>query len=95
MAKTKKIPAEEPIEKQLASALMEVKPRFQDAFKKREFDACFNLYENAFSDLIHQFFDTVLVNVEDENIRFNRKVLMKQINALLCDTIANLSFLRM
>jgi len=48
-------------------------------------------YCKAFSKPVHEFFDRVFVNVEDENIRSNRLSLMKKINELYSQKIADLS----
>jgi glycyl-tRNA synthetase beta chain len=48
-------------------------------------------YCKAFSKPVHEFFDRVFVNVEDENIRNNRLSLMKKINELYSQKIADLS----
>ncbi len=48
-------------------------------------------YCKAFSKPVHGFFDRVFVNVEDENIRSNRLSLMKKINELYSQKIADLS----
>lgn len=51
-------------------------------------------YGEVFSETLHQFFEKVLVNVEDESLRRNRLALMKEINELYTDSVADLSKLR-
>ncbi len=48
-------------------------------------------YAQTFSETLHQFFDKVLVNVEDPGIRRNRLALMKEINELYTKPVADLS----
>ena len=40
---------------------------------------------------LHVFFENVFVNVDDENVRNNRLTLLKQINLLFAEKIADLS----
>jgi glycyl-tRNA synthetase beta chain len=42
---------------------------------------------------VHAFFDKVFVNVEDEKIRNNRLLLVRKINELYVENIANLAFI--
>ncbi|MFQ5963219.1 MAG: glycine--tRNA ligase subunit beta [Candidatus Scalinduaceae bacterium] len=51
------------------------------------------LYNDVFAEPVHDFFDKVFVNVEDENIRNNRLLLVKKINELYTGNIANLAFI--
>ena len=57
--------------------------------KKYEEASC--TYCNSFAKPVHAFFDRVFVNVEDENVRSNRLSLMKTINELYSQKIADLS----
>ncbi|MBI2557091.1 MAG: glycine--tRNA ligase subunit beta [Planctomycetes bacterium] len=57
--------------------------------KKYEEASC--TYCNIFAKPVHAFFDRVFVNVEDGNVRNNRLSLMKKINELYSQKIADLS----
>lgn len=48
-------------------------------------------YYDAFAKPVHTFFDRVFVNVEDEKVRNNRLLLLKEINDLYSGKIADLS----
>ena len=50
-------------------------------------------YNEAFAKPIHDFFEKVFVNVEDENIKNNRLLLVKKVNELYVKNIANLAFI--
>ena len=52
-------------------------------------------YGGFFSEKLHQFFEKVLVNVEDSNVRRNRLAMMKEINELYTKPVADLSRLMM
>jgi glycyl-tRNA synthetase beta chain len=51
------------------------------------------LYNDVFAEPVHAFFDKVFVNVEDEKIRNNRLLLVRKINELYVENIANLAFI--
>lgn len=48
-------------------------------------------YAEVFSAPLHEFFDKVYVNVDDERIRKNRLLLMRQVNRLFAERVADLS----
>ena len=52
-------------------------------------------YGEVFFDILHQFFEKVLVNAEDEAVRINRLAMMKEINELYTGPVADLSKLMM
>ena len=51
------------------------------------------LYNDVFAEPVHDFFDKVFVNVEDEKIKNNRLLLVKKINEIYVENIANLAFI--
>ncbi|MBM4055019.1 MAG: glycine--tRNA ligase subunit beta [Planctomycetes bacterium] len=57
---------------------------------KKYVEASFSYYE-AFAEPVHIFFDKVFVNVDDKEIRNNRLLLIKKINELYSEKIADLS----
>ncbi len=52
-------------------------------------------YHEVFAKPVHTFFDKVFVNVEDEAVRNNRLLLIKTINELYSEKIADLSQMNM
>ena len=50
-------------------------------------------YNDAFAKPVHNFFDKVFVNVEDEKIKNNRLLLVKKVNEIYVENIANLAFI--
>ncbi|MGR3302508.1 MAG: glycine--tRNA ligase subunit beta [Candidatus Scalindua sp.] len=49
-------------------------------------------YNDVFAKPVHDFFDKVFVNVEDEKIKNNRLLLVKKVNEIYVENIANLAF---
>lgn len=62
---------------------------------KKRYEEASEKYCNVFAKPVHAFFDKVFVNVEDEKIRNNRLSLMKKINELYSQKIADLSQIAM
>ncbi len=50
-------------------------------------------YCNALAELVHEFFEEVFVNVEDEPVRLNRKALCGEVYRLFADRFADLYLL--
>lgn len=50
-------------------------------------------YNDVFAKPVHDFFDKVFVNVEDEKIKSNRLLLVKKVNEIYVENIANLAFI--
>lgn len=50
-------------------------------------------YNKVFSSPVHRFFDKVFVNVDDEKVKNNRLLLVKKVNELYVENIANLAFI--
>lgn len=57
----------------------------------KKYEEASEVYCIAFAKPVHAFFDKVFVNVEDEKIRSNRLSLVKRINQLYSQKIADLS----
>ncbi len=57
---------------------------------KKYVEASFT-YNDVFAEPVHAFFDKVFVNVEDMEIRNNRLLLLREINQLYSEKIADLS----
>ncbi|MBI4114958.1 MAG: glycine--tRNA ligase subunit beta [Candidatus Omnitrophica bacterium] len=81
------------LEKELFGLLQKKEPELKAALEKKDYDGLTRLYGETFYDPLHQFFERVMVNVEDAPIRRNRQALMKEINTLYTDGVADLSLL--
>ena len=60
---------------------------------QKKYEQATREFSNSFYAPVHDFFEKVLVNVPDEKIRTNRQALMKKINKLYTEQIADLSFI--
>ena len=58
-----------------------------------EYEKATRLFADIFSTPLHDFFDHVLVNVEDAVLRENRMALVAKIKCLYAERIADLSVL--
>jgi len=59
--------------------------------ERKSYGEATTLYGELFYGPIHEFFDTVMVNVPDEALRRNRLALMRAIHTLYTERIADLS----
>jgi len=82
---------QDPLERKLYELVEEKKLQFNQLADEEKFDAATRLYAEIFYGPLHEFFDKVLVNVEDASLRENRRALMKAINRLYVDRVADLS----
>jgi glycyl-tRNA synthetase beta chain len=80
----------EPLEKQLAQVWQERSGGVAASFEAGEYVAAAEAYCAAFAEPVHQFFDQVFVNVEDEAVRTNRKSLCGRVHRLFADRFADL-----
>lgn len=81
---------EKPEEGQLWQAYVDNREEIKSKIEERDYAGATVLYGRAFYDIIHLFFDRVMVNVEDERIRKNRKALLYLINRLYTERVADL-----
>jgi glycyl-tRNA synthetase beta chain len=84
---------QEPLEKELFELLKSKGPDLQKTLEKKDYKTVTRLYGETFFDPLHHFFDRVMVNVEDPQIRRNRQALMRDINTLYTAGVADLSCL--
>lgn len=80
----------EPSEKVLFQILTDKSREIENI---RECDKATERFGELFYQPVHDFFKQVMVNVEDASIRSNRQILMKKINQLYTQRIADLSLL--
>ena len=81
----------EPEERELWKTYKDNEANINNMTDKKRYEEASEKYCNVFAKPVHAFFDRVFVNVEDEKIRNNRLSLMKKINELYSQKIADLS----
>jgi len=81
----------EPEEKELWDIYKKNRSRIEELIAKRKYEDASEDFEKTFSTVVHNFFDKVFVNVEDEKLRNNRLRMLKKINLLYSEKIAELS----
>lgn len=82
---------DEPLEKDLWSLVEDHQDEIEALQAARDYEAASRRYARVFSKTLHQFFEDVFVNVEDEAVRNNRLCLLRHINRLYTVRIADLS----
>ncbi len=87
-------PSVPPEEKALARAWAERAEEIRRLIGERSYAKATGEYAQTFSRRLSDFFDRVLVNVEDEKQRENRMILLKKINRVYTDRLADLSLLQ-
>ncbi len=83
----------EPQERRLYGLLKEHAGELEEAFARGEYVEGSLRYLEVFGRAVHEFFDAVFVNVEDESLRRHRMLLLKKIFLLYADRVADLSVL--
>ena len=81
----------EGLERSVWGAYLKSKNKIQDLIKKEKYDEATREYANAFYKVLHDFFEKVLVNAEDRSLRLNRLAMMKAINTLYTEHVADLA----
>lgn len=81
----------EPLEKELWSLVEAHHDEIERLEDARQYAEASRRYAEVFSETLHQFFEDVFVNVEDDDVRNNRLRLVRRINRLYSDRIADLS----
>lgn len=84
---------QESLERELYNLLESRSSEIRECLNRRDYENATLLYGHVFYQPLHQFFDRVMVNVEDPRIRSNRHALMKSINHLYTERLADLSVL--
>jgi glycyl-tRNA synthetase beta chain len=80
----------EPLEKELAATLQQHREEINQLFAEGAYVRAAEAYCSAFAQLVHDFFEEVFVNVEDSDVRRNRKALCGQVYHLFADRFADL-----
>jgi glycyl-tRNA synthetase beta chain len=81
-------------EKGLHDAYLAHAASVREAIGRGDYRGATEAYARAFSRPLHDFFDKVMVNVEDEGLRLNRLRLLDAVNRLYADQAADLSLLQ-
>ncbi|MBI2093601.1 MAG: glycine--tRNA ligase subunit beta [Candidatus Omnitrophica bacterium] len=81
----------EPLEHQLWQLYQNHSSRVIELTEQRAYTEATTVFGEVFFEPLHQFFEKVLVNVPDEPLRQNRLALMRAIQTLYTDRIADLS----
>lgn len=84
----------EPLETQLAAALDEHGDAMRERFGQGDYVGAAEAYCSAFARLVHEFFEEVFVNVEDQDVRANRKALCRQVCTLFTNNLGNLYWIQ-
>lgn len=83
----------EELEHKVWDAYLNSRDKIQELIDKEQYKEATREYARAFFSVLHNFFDKVLVNVEDKTLRLNRLAIMKAINRLYTERIADLAVL--
>lgn len=67
------------------------KPTIEGLIQRKSYAEATTKFGETFYDILHEFFDHVMVNVKEESIQQNRLALMRAINTLYTERIADLS----
>ncbi|MFQ5957260.1 MAG: glycine--tRNA ligase subunit beta, partial [Candidatus Brocadiales bacterium] len=78
-------------ERSLWEVYVRNKDRVTSLIDDKKYEEASRVFTDTFAKPVHTFFDKVFVNVEDERLRNNRLVLVKNINQLYAPKVADLS----
>ncbi len=81
----------EPLEQEVFSLYERHREELERLEAERRYMEASRRYAEVFAAPLHEFFDRVFVNVEDQKVRSNRLRLLKAINLLYSERIADLS----
>ncbi len=81
----------EKLEKDLFAVYQDKKEEILNLISQSKYALATKLYGATFFDILHLFFDKILINVKNEKIRENRLALMNVINKLYTRGIADIS----
>jgi len=70
----------DPLEEKLWKTYKDNEYKIINAIKAKDYEEATKIYASTFFDILHSFFDNVLVNVEDSDLRNNRLALCKHIH---------------
>ncbi len=79
-------------EKELYKIVCEKESLITQLLSEKKYGLASGEYSRSFYEPVHKFFDKVMVNDKDQKIRANRQALVKKINRLYTEKLANLVF---
>ncbi|MBN1586850.1 MAG: glycine--tRNA ligase subunit beta [Candidatus Omnitrophica bacterium] len=82
---------EHQLEHQVWDVCLQQEGVVENLTRNQQYGEATRQYAEAFSDLLHEFFDQVMVNVEQAEVRANRLSLMKRVYDIFASRIADLS----
>ena len=82
---------QEPLERTLWDLHQTNEEKFLQLIQRKSYQEATTLYGEVFFEPLHEFFDQVMVNVKDEAVQQNRLALLRAINALYTERVADLS----
>ncbi len=80
-----------PEERELYDKYKEIKDKVKTLIEEDKYNEATRLYADKLSETTHNFFDKVMVNTQDIKVRDNRLKLLRQINNLYTEEIADLA----
>ncbi|MCX5692841.1 MAG: glycine--tRNA ligase subunit beta [Candidatus Omnitrophica bacterium] len=83
----------EDLEKEVWKAYSANNRAIENLIKEEKYEEATRAYGDAFFEVLHKFFDNVLVNTEDSSLRENRLAMMQAINKLYTNDVADLAML--
>lgn len=83
----------EDLERTVWRTYLDSEDNIQGFIDKEEYREATREYARVFFKVLHDFFDKVLVNAEDRSLRLNRLAMMKSINRLYTERVADLAML--
>ncbi len=79
------------LERKVWGAYLNSKDKIATLIDKEEYKEATREYAGTFYQVLHDFFDKVMINVEDTSLRQNRLAIMKEINKLYVERVADLA----
>lgn len=83
----------EPLEQKIWIAYKKVKDELRNMIAQQCYKKATQKYADTFYDLVHDFFDQVMVNVPDDELRNNRLTICKKIYEIYNTKVADLSLI--
>jgi len=80
------------LEQRLYDALKQAEGRIPSLALEGKYEELTRSYGEILYAVLHEFFDEILVNAEEPELRKNRQALMKRVNRLYVDCAADLAF---
>lgn len=80
-------------ERALYQILQEKESSISELLSNQKYALASGEYSKSFYEAVHNFFDKVMVNDQNEQIRSNRRALVQKVNQLYTEKIANLALI--